>query len=168
MNDNVIFCGGNFAVARLFKNDRSCHGDCTLKMNGLRGETSSAVQSVVAIAVAVSAMVCTVHGLEAETTSRPIGRPLAANGSGDLSSDWLRTAADDCKTVGWPRCVAEKVARTLRLLENAQNFPLTDGVRLVKNAAKTTDRSAKYVFSNNFLFETLSCCTEEIKETFKT
>lgn len=62
------------------------------------------------------------------------------------ATEWFRAAADGCRTVGWPKCVSQNVARTFRLLEDSDDFPIAGGVRLVRTAAKTTATPTAYVF----------------------
>jgi len=67
-------------------------------------------------------------------------------------TDWYRATVDSCWTVGWPRCVARNVARTVRLLEDSEGVQIAEGVRLVRNTAvagsntkNDDDRSTKCV-----------------------
>jgi hypothetical protein len=81
-------------------------------------------------------------------TTAAIGRRFSDGGNGDArlwsSTDWYRATADGCGTDGWPQCVARKVARTMRMLEDADHLQIADGVRLVKTGkTTTTDRSAR-------------------------
>lgn len=108
---------------------------CT--MSGLR-----ATMLVTIAALGCSVLVGPVDGTTAATGGRRYG-----GGSARLWSptDWFRATVDGCGTAGWPQCVANKVARTLRLLEDADDLQITDGVRLVKTDKETTttDRSAR-------------------------
>lgn len=107
---------------RIYKDGRPGHGERTRNMNGSRAATVPL--SLVVIVAAVAA---------ASTGPPPHGRSLAA--------------VDGCHAAAWwPRCVAGKIARTLRLLEqacSAADLQIAEGVRLVK----TANRSTEYVFA---------------------
>jgi len=90
-------------------------------MNQLQATTMLQVVSVVIVA----AKVVTATGqLEQISTQR---------------SDWFQ----GCDTTEWPKCMAQSITRTLRMLEQSDTLQIANGVRLVKTPPTTIVRSTK-------------------------
>lgn len=99
-------------------------------MNRLRATTTTVLTTAM-----IAAMI---GGRGCETTT-------AATATAASAGDWLRAAAlDGCRaTVGWPQCVAQKVTRTLRLLEQSDDLRIAEGVHLIKNVKPTAEDDPK-------------------------
>ncbi|KAE9526862.1 hypothetical protein AGLY_013510 [Aphis glycines] len=100
-------------------------------MNQLQATTMLLVVSVVTLA----AKVVTATGqLEQMSTQQ---------------SDWFQ----GCDATEWPKCMAQNIARTIRMLEQSDTLQIANGVRLVKTTPTTIDRSTKY---ENYTFDIIN------------